>query len=142
MTILFVPITHCLTFAAPCPTALDYSPPSPHPPHSTQPERLIGLDSGELYLHPEAARRLAETLRPGPDEQQEPKPDILTEREIEALVLIAHGLSNQEIADELSITLKTVKAHASSILQKLGLNSRVQAALYALRHNIVKLDGI
>ncbi|MBN2472650.1 MAG: response regulator transcription factor [Anaerolineae bacterium] len=97
---------------------------------------------GELYLHPDAARRLAEILRPGPDDQQEPDPDILTEREIEVLVLITHGLSNQEIAEQLAITLKTVKAHVSSVLQKLSLDSRVQAALYALRHHIVQLDDI
>ncbi len=97
---------------------------------------------GELYLHPDAARRLAEILRPGPNDQQEPDPDILTEREIEVLVLITHGLSNQEIAEQLAITLKTVKAHVSSVLQKLGLDSRVQAALYALRHHIVQLDDI
>lgn len=97
---------------------------------------------GELYLHPEAARRLAEALRPGPDEQQEPDPDVLTEREIEVLVLITHGLSNQEIATYLTITLKTVKAHVSNVLQKLGLESRVQAALYALRNHIVRLDDL
>lgn len=96
---------------------------------------------GELYLHPEAARYLAESLRPGPG-QEEPLPDVLTEREIEVLRLITHGLSNQEIALRLEITLKTVKAHVSSILQKLNLENRVQAALYALRHTIVDLDNL
>ncbi|WP_119066537.1 response regulator [Aggregatilinea lenta] len=95
---------------------------------------------GEIYLHPKAARRLAEMLRPGPDEQQEPPPAVLTERELQVLELVTRGLSNQEIAAELSITLKTVKAHVSSILQKLGLENRVQATLYALRHQIVELD--
>jgi two-component system, NarL family, response regulator LiaR len=97
---------------------------------------------GELYLHPEAARRLAEILRPNPDDGQEPSPDVLTEREGEVLKLVAHGLSNQSIASQLSITLKTVKAHVSSILLKLELDSRVQAALYALRHSIVQLDEL
>lgn len=94
---------------------------------------------GEIYLHPDAARRLAEMLRPGPNDSQEPTPDVLTEREIEVLILVTQGLSNQAIADQLSVTLKTVKAHVSSILQKLGLESRVQATLYALRHHLVEL---
>lgn len=97
---------------------------------------------GEMYLHPEAARRLAETLRPGPGEQQEPLPDTLTDREREVLELVTRGLTNQEIANRLNIALKTVKAHVSSILQKLGLENRVQAALYALRHHIVQLEDL
>jgi two-component system, NarL family, response regulator LiaR len=103
---------------------------------------IYAIRRGELYLHPEAARRLAEILRPNPNDAQEPSPDVLTEREGEVLKLVAHGLSNQSIASQLSITLKTVKAHVSSILQKLELDSRVQAALYALRHSIVQLDEL
>ena len=97
---------------------------------------------GELYLHPEAARRLAEAMRPGPDDQQEPLPDILTERERDVLELVTRGLSNQEIADHLSVGLKTVKSHMTNIFQKLALENRVQAALYALRHHIVQLDEL
>lgn len=93
---------------------------------------------GEVYLHPEASRRLAQSMRP--QFPQEPHPDILTERELDVLKLIARGLRNQDIADDLSVTLKTVKVHVSNILAKLDMNSRVQAALYALRHNIVDLE--
>ncbi|MFC1959353.1 response regulator [Chloroflexota bacterium] len=103
---------------------------------------IYAIRSGELYLHPEAARRLAEAMRPGPGEQQEPVPSTLTERELEVLKLVARGMSNQEIAGQLNISLKTVKAHVSNILHKLALESRVQAALYALRHQVVQLDDL
>jgi two-component system, NarL family, response regulator LiaR len=102
--------------------------------HSTQ--------QGKLYLHAEAARRLAEILRPNPNERQESPPSVLTDREREVIMLVTHGMSNQEIAEQLNITLKTVKAHVSSILQKLELGSRVQAALYALRHHMVQLEEL
>lgn len=105
-------------------------------------EAIHATRRGEMYLHPEAARRLAETLRPGPDDEQELAPDILTDREREVLGLVTRGLTNQEIANELNVTLKTVKAHVSNVLQKLALENRVQAALYALRHHIVQLDEL
>ena len=53
----------------------------------------------------------------------------LTQRELEVLLLIAQGKSNQEIADELFITLKTVKTHVSNILSKLGVEDRTQATI-------------
>lgn len=95
---------------------------------------------GEVYLHPEAARRLALSLRPQTSGGNEPPPEVLTQRECDVLCLIARGLSNQDIADDLNISLTTVKAHVSSVLQKLALDSRVKAALYALRHDLVSLD--
>lgn len=64
--------------------------------------------------------------------------DDLTNREHEILMLIAQGKSNQEIADELFITLKTVKTHVSNILSKLEVDDRTQAAIYAFKHGLVK----
>lgn len=64
--------------------------------------------------------------------------DDLTNRENEILLLIAKGRSNQEIADELFITLKTVKTHVSNILSKLEVEDRTQAAIYAFKHGLAK----
>ena len=62
----------------------------------------------------------------------------LTNREMEVLYLIADGLSNQEIADKLFITLKTVKTHVSNILSKLEVSDRTQATIYAFKHNMIE----
>ncbi|WP_329470147.1 response regulator transcription factor [Exiguobacterium sp. 9-2] len=64
--------------------------------------------------------------------------DDLTEREQEVLQLMARGMANQEIADELFISLKTVKTHVSNILSKLDVVDRTQAVVYAFKHNLVK----
>ncbi|WP_025727944.1 response regulator transcription factor [Atopobacter phocae] len=64
--------------------------------------------------------------------------DDLTNREKEVLLLIAKGRSNQEIADELFITLKTVKTHVSNILSKLDVADRTQATIYAFKHQLVQ----
>lgn len=62
--------------------------------------------------------------------------DALTEREREVLALIAQGKSNQDIADELFIGIKTVKTHVSNIFQKLQVDDRTQAAIYAIRNKL------
>lgn len=94
---------------------------------------------GEVHLHPQAARLLMQALGP---QGQAPTVEPLTEREIEVLNALARGASNKQIADTLIVSEKTVKAHVSNILSKLGLQSRTQAVLYALRHGIVTLDDI
>ena len=63
----------------------------------------------------------------------------LTSREKEVLLLIAQGKSNQEIADELFITLKTVKTHVSNILSKLEVEDRTQATIYVFKHQLIKM---
>ena len=94
---------------------------------------------GKVQLHPEIARKLMSAVA-AKEEPSASRPaarfeDGLTEREQEVLGLIAEGLNNREIADKLVISEKTVKTHVSSILSKLGLADRTQAAIYALRHN-------
>ncbi|MNG34406.1 Transcriptional regulatory protein LiaR [compost metagenome] len=60
----------------------------------------------------------------------------LTEREMDVLKLVAQGKSNQEIADDLFIGIKTVKFHVTNIFSKLGVDDRTQAAIYAHKHGI------
>jgi NarL family two-component system response regulator LiaR len=93
---------------------------------------------GKVQLHPDVARTLmaAVATREPPASHAAAPPDDLTEREREVLRLIAAGLNNRQIADRLVISEKTVKTHVSSILGKLHVEDRTQAAVYALRHGL------
>ncbi len=94
---------------------------------------------GEPSLHPTIARKLLQEIaRPA---EQQPAPEALTAREMEVLRLIAQGLGNQEIADRISVSEPTVRAHVSRILGKLHLASRTQAALYAVRKGLTDADA-
>jgi NarL family two-component system response regulator LiaR len=96
-----------------------------------QPQELVEairtVHAGGALLHPRVASRLLEELATDP----------LTPREREVLSLIGRGMANKVIARELSLSEKTVKAHVSSILAKLGVTDRTQAALYAVRAGLV-----
>ncbi len=94
---------------------------------------------GESSLHPTVAHRLIEEVR-GPSSSEKPL-ESLTEREIEVLRLVAQGLSNRQIAKKLFISERTVRTHVSNILRKLHLESRTQAALYALREGLTSTEG-
>lgn len=90
---------------------------------------------GERVLEPEVTTKMMERIA----KKNEPVlHEDLTNREQEILQLIAKGYSNQEIADELFITLKTVKTHVSNILSKLEVEDRTQAAIYAFKHHLVE----
>lgn len=91
--------------------------------------------AGQVQLSPQAAERLMREVR-APDSLE-----TLTERETEILRLIATGLSNKEIAEELVIGEKTVKTHVSNVLAKLNVRSRTQAALYAASIGLVELPN-
>jgi DNA-binding NarL/FixJ family response regulator len=88
---------------------------------------------GEVHLDPAVARQLTASLRRGPTEDPG---DLLTDREREVLLLVARGLANKEIAAELVISERTARTHVSNILSKLGLTSRTQAALWAVREGL------
>jgi two-component system, NarL family, response regulator LiaR len=90
--------------------------------------------TGQVQLSPQAAARLMREIRA--PELSIP-PAALTKRETEVLQLLAQGLSNKELAYQLSLGEKTIKTHVSSILLKLGVQSRTQAALEAVRLGLV-----
>jgi DNA-binding NarL/FixJ family response regulator len=92
--------------------------------------------AGQVQLAPEAAARLMREVR-APE-----GPEALTARETEVLELLARGYANKQIASSLYVSEKTVKAHVSSILMKLGVQSRTQAALHAVRTGVVSLEEL
>jgi DNA-binding NarL/FixJ family response regulator len=112
------------------------------------PEQLVAgirtVAEGEALLAPSVTRRLIETFianRPGPVGAPPGGLDDLTERELEVLKLIARGLSNAEIADELVVSGTTVKTHVARVLAKLGLRDRVQAVVLAYETGLVTRGG-
>jgi NarL family two-component system response regulator LiaR len=108
----------------------------------SSPEMLVqairDVFRGEASLHPTIARKLIKELNQPPP--LPPTTDPLTERELSVLRLVARGLTNQNIAEELSISETTVRFHISNILSKLHLANRTQAALYALQEGLSSLD--
>src|SRR5436853_859789 len=91
--------------------------------------------AGQVQLTPRAAARLMQVV------STPESPEALTERETEVLRLLAQGQSNKQIAHGLHITEKTVKTHVSNILSKLGVQSRTQATLYAVRIGLVSANA-
>ncbi len=109
----------------------------------TPPHELIrairNVYEGKSALHPDIALKVIQELN-----RPEGKPlteDPLTEREVDVLKQVARGLSNEEIAEILVVSERTVRTHVSNILGKLHLANRTQAALYALREGITTLDN-
>jgi NarL family two-component system response regulator LiaR len=99
-------------------------------------EAIRSAAAGRVHLSPQAAARLIREVR-APE-----APEALTERETDVLRLVSVGLANKEIARRLGIGDGTVKTHVSSLLGKLGLQSRTQAALHAVRIGLVSAEEI
>jgi NarL family two-component system response regulator LiaR len=94
---------------------------------------------GEVTLHPRVAARILQELQGARQEQVNPFTE-LTKRELQVLKLIANGMNNSEIADQLVISDHTVKGHVSNILSKLHLADRTQAAVYAWQKGVVRRE--
>ena len=125
----------------------------------TEPETLLNsirtVYQGNAIIAPTATKRLIESMISKPNDEEKAKEEIatkneqnantydsclndLTDREREVLVEIAHGLSNQEIANKLFISLPTVKTHVAHILGKIDARDRVQAVVFAYENGLVK----
>ena len=124
----------------------------------TEPETLLNsirtVYQGNAIIAPTATKRLIESIISKPNDEEKSKEEIttkneqsantydsclndLTDREREVLVEIAHGLSNQEIANKLFISLPTVKTHVAHILGKINARDRVQAVVFAYENSLV-----
>jgi NarL family two-component system response regulator LiaR len=104
-------------------------------------EAIRQVHRGEPSLEPSIARKVLQELS-HPGGAGTPTSEPLTEREMEVLRLIAQGMSNKEIAAKIFVAEWTVRSHVSSILGKLHVASRTQAALYALRSGLASLDDV
>jgi len=109
----------------------------------TRPEDLVAairvVARGEALLAPTITRRLLDRFASElPGGRTPPRLDVLSDREVEVLTLVARALSNDEIAERLTLSRATVKTHLSAILTKLGLRDRVQAAVLAYEVGLVR----
>ena len=99
--------------------------------------------AGESVLHPSIARKVLNRFVPAPGKPRRQEPsDVLSKRETEVLRLATQGLSNQEIANELCLSLRTVQAHLGHIFNKLQVSSRTEAVVRALKEGWVTLEDI
>ncbi len=96
------------------------------------------VNAGECPLSPVIARKVLQEM--SLVDRRPPAAQSLSEREVEVLRMVAQGKSNKQIADELVLSLGTVRAHLSNILSKLHLASRTQATLYALREGLASVE--
>jgi two-component system response regulator NreC len=101
--------------------------------------RLRGVIQGDVALSPTIARRLLEQLsrRPQPHAAESGASEELTEREVEILRLIVHGYTNRQIADTLTLSVRTVEYHRANLTSKLGLHSRADLVRYAVEHGLL-----
>lgn len=115
-------------------------------PKRAAPDELLNairaVAQGGMYLYPSLARSLVQDYlkhSETPDETRPPS-DGLTERELEVVKLIADGLSNAEVAERLTISVKTVERHRANIFAKLNLHSRTELVKYAIRKGLIDID--
>jgi NarL family two-component system response regulator LiaR len=99
------------------------------------------VHTGESILHPAIARKVINRFAQPTDRRAEKDAmEQLTEREMEVLKLAAKGMTNQEIAHELVISVRTVQVHLSNVFSKMGVGSRTEAVLHALREGWITLE--
>ncbi len=106
-------------------------------------EAIRAVHAGESVLHPTVARKVLNRFVPATGKNlKEKNSEVLSERELDVLRLASRGLSNQEIADQFSLSLRTVQAHFSHIFNKLQVSSRTEAVVRALKEGWVTLNDL
>jgi two-component system, NarL family, response regulator LiaR len=106
-------------------------------------QAIRSVHSGESVLHPAVARKVINHFVRRSDEnlgETGDSPEQLTDREMEVLRLAGKGMTNREIATNLTISIRTVQVHLSNVFSKLGVGSRTEAVLYALRMGWLTLE--
>lgn len=98
---------------------------------------IVSIMNGENYIQPNLIPALNSKLVSR--DKDKDKIDALTDREMEVLVCVANGMFNREIADKLNISERTVKNHVTNIFKKIDVADRTQAAVFAIKNDIVKL---
>lgn len=105
-------------------------------PYETLKEAILAVNRGETFIESSLAPSLNAEFR---EKREKLSDSELTRREKEVLCLLAEGMYNKEIASKLEISEKTVKNHVSSIFKKISVSDRTQAAVYAIKKNLVKI---
>jgi len=106
-------------------------------------DAIRAVHGGDSVLHPTVARKVVERFRkPGAKPYDDKTLCLLTEREVEVLKKAARGMSNKEIADELLVSVRTVEASLGSIFNKMGVSSRTEAVVYALKKGWFTLEDL
>jgi DNA-binding NarL/FixJ family response regulator len=106
-------------------------------------EAIKAVYRGESVLHPNIAKKVLQKFRTGKGEApEEPSPEMLSEREITVLKLAAGGLSNNAIAQELHLSVSTIESHLRTIFSKLGVGSRTEAVVEAMKRNWLSLKDL
>ena len=98
---------------------------------------LYTVSRGELTLHPSLLPAILQQLEVEPGKPVATTPDNLTQRELDILSALSHGLTDREIAQRLFISVRTVQSHLAHIYEKLHVHSRTEAALFAVQHGLV-----
>jgi NarL family two-component system response regulator LiaR len=104
-------------------------------------EAIRAVNAGESVLHPAIARKVIDRFaRPSSEPTEECGLDQLTERELEVLKLAAKGMSNRDIAHHLSLSIRTIQAHLSTVFSKMQVGSRTEAVVQALQKGWLTLE--
>ena len=106
-------------------------------------DAVRSVHAGESVLHPAIARKILNRFVPSSGKPtKEESLDVLSQREMEVLKLAARGLSNQDIAEELCLSMRTIQGHLGHIFSKLQVSSRTEAVIRALKAGWVTLDDV